>query len=390
MPFTMVNIIKTWPSTHGRPLSGEVTLTPDAPFRNGSDWSASSYTGQVSSRGQLSMQVPATDDSGTTPAGVRYRVVEQVPGVYSRPYYIAVSASAGTIDLGTVTRLDGPSSAGRGTDPVTRAELTDALAGVSVGGGGGSYTDEQARDAIGAALVGGSNISVTVDDAGNTITVAATGLYTDEQAQDAVAAALAAGTHSGAAVAYNDGANSLSITATGDLPEFATTAQTAAVGTPANMVGKLTRYDTTAGAIAQTLPAATAGAVFAVGWDAGTNALTLNRAGSDVIGSGSTTTVTVPLVGEVLTYHCTTAGRWRVVGGFRTLASLDARYLALITALTDRVTALEAGGTSPSIYDTSDLAAFALVAGRGRARAIASSTGVRTKAQLGLVSVLGS
>lgn len=37
------------------------------------------------------------------------------------------------------------------------------------------YSDEQARDAIGAALVEGANISITVDDAGNTITIAADG-----------------------------------------------------------------------------------------------------------------------------------------------------------------------------------------------------------------------
>jgi lysophospholipase L1-like esterase len=113
-----------------------------------------------------------------------------------------------------------------------------------------------------------------------------------------------------------------------DLPEFATTAQTAVVGTPANMVGKLTRYDTTAGVISQTLPAATPGRVFAVGWDAGANALTLIAAGSDVIGSGSATTASLPFAGAIRTYHCTTAGRWRLVGGNDSTTALDARYAA--------------------------------------------------------------
>jgi glycerophosphoryl diester phosphodiesterase len=182
--------------------------------------------------------------------------------------------------------------------------------------------------------------------------------YTDEQAQDAVAAALAAGTHSGAAVAYNDGANSLSITATGDLPEFATSAQTAPV-TASAMVGKITRYDTSAGTISQTLPAATAGRVFAIGWDAGTNALTLAAAGSDVVGSGSSTTVTVPLVGEVLTYHCTTAGRWRVVSGFKTQASLDARFApaaARVAALPSPLVIAHRGGSN--IFPENTLAAL--------------------------------
>lgn len=37
------------------------------------------------------------------------------------------------------------------------------------------YTDEQARDAIGTALVAGSNVTITVNDAGDTITIAASG-----------------------------------------------------------------------------------------------------------------------------------------------------------------------------------------------------------------------
>jgi hypothetical protein len=42
-------------------------------------------------------------------------------------------------------------------------------------GEGGGYTDEQARDAIGAALVAGSGISINVNDGADSITIAATG-----------------------------------------------------------------------------------------------------------------------------------------------------------------------------------------------------------------------
>lgn len=149
-----------------------------------------------------------------------------------------------------------------------------------------------------------------------------------EQAQDATAAMIAAGTQTGITFSYNDAGNALSatVTVTGDLAEFSSSAQTAAVGTPTTMVGKLTRYDTTSAPITQPFPAALAGAVVSIGWDAGTNALTLTAAGADVFGSGSTTSVVVPAVGEVITYHCTNAGRWRVVSGFKTQTSLDARY----------------------------------------------------------------
>jgi len=96
------------------------------------------------------------------------------------------------------------------------------------------------------------------------------------------------------------------------LPEASPVALTAAVATPANLLGVTTRFDTTAAAITQTLPVATAGAILACGWDAGTNALTLIAAGTDVIGAGAgVASLTVSLPGEWGVLHCTTAGRWR-------------------------------------------------------------------------------
>jgi hypothetical protein len=52
---------------------------------------------------------------------------------------------------------------------------------------------ERIRDVIGATLTAGANISITVDDAGDHISIAVTGLttYSDEQAQDAVGMILA-------------------------------------------------------------------------------------------------------------------------------------------------------------------------------------------------------
>jgi hypothetical protein len=116
-----------------------------------------------------------------------------------------------------------------------------------------------------------------------------------------------------------------------ELPEYATSAQTAAQ-TATAILSKLVRFDTTAGTINQTLPAATAGRVLAIGWDAGANALTYTAAGSDVIGSGSATTGTVLVAGEIVVLHCTNAGRWRVSGGFKSTTGLDARYAALTHA----------------------------------------------------------
>jgi len=175
--------------------------------------------------------------------------------------------------------------------------------------------------------------------------------------------------------------------AAGNLPEFSPSAQTAAV-TPANMVGKITRFDTTGGAIPQTLPAATVGAVLAIGWDAGTAALTINRAGSDVIGSGSVTSFVVPLAGEVLTYHCTTAGRWRSVSGLKPQTSLDARYV-LATSKTPYTAAYAATmvldptlGDRPTTVATGDISASVsatgIVAGQMILWTVQASGGART------------
>lgn len=58
----------------------------------------------------------------------------------------------------------------------TNGDVLTTVAGESAWAAAGSgYTDEQARDAIGAALVPGTGISIAVNDAGDTITVAATG-----------------------------------------------------------------------------------------------------------------------------------------------------------------------------------------------------------------------
>lgn len=78
-------------------------------------------------------------------------------------------------------------------------------------GGGGTYTDEQVRDVVGAALVPGSGATVTVNDAGDTITIAAD----PEFIRDTVGTALIAG--SGVTVTVNDAGDTITIAAD---PEF--------------------------------------------------------------------------------------------------------------------------------------------------------------------------
>jgi hypothetical protein len=75
---------------------------------------------------------------------------------------------------------------------------------------------ELIRDTVGSALVAGSGATITVDDAGDKITIAATGggsSYTDEQARDAAGAALTAG--AGISIAVDDAGDKITITNTG-------------------------------------------------------------------------------------------------------------------------------------------------------------------------------
>jgi hypothetical protein len=66
---------------------------------------------------------------------------------------------------------------------------------------------ERIRDVIGAALIAGTGVTITVNDAGDTITVAATGTYTDEQAEDAVGNILTDSTSID--FTYDDAANTI-------------------------------------------------------------------------------------------------------------------------------------------------------------------------------------
>jgi hypothetical protein len=183
-----------------------------------------------------------------------------------------------------------------------------------------------------ASLDSGIKVPIAQLPTGSSSSTVAIG--NDSRLSDARTPTLHKTTH---AVGGSDALSPGDIGAAVDLPEFSSSAQTAAVGTPADMLAKLTRFDTTSGAISQPFPAATAGAVLSIGWDAGANALTLTAAGLDVFGSGSTTSVVVPLLGEVITYHCTNAGRWRVTGGFKTQSSLDGRFTQRANNLSDVV-----------------------------------------------------
>jgi hypothetical protein len=82
------------------------------------------------------------------------------------------------------------------------------------GSGGGASAAEDIRDIIGTALVSGNGAIVTVDDAANTITIAAD----PEFIRDTIGSALVAG--SNATITVNDAGNTITIAASGADPEL--------------------------------------------------------------------------------------------------------------------------------------------------------------------------
>lgn len=101
---------------------------------------------------------------------------------------------------------------------------TEVIAGTLLTGGGPlssdvtlnvdtALLDERIRDVIGAAITAGSNVTVTVNDAGDTITIAASSGLDAEAVRDTIGAALVAG--SNVTITVNDGADTITIAATG-------------------------------------------------------------------------------------------------------------------------------------------------------------------------------
>jgi hypothetical protein len=94
-------------------------------------------------------------------------------------YLEGITGSAGPVTATALTmataKILGRTTASTGAIEEITVGTGLTLAGGTLSASGSTYTDEQARDAIGAALVAGTGISVTVNDGADTITIAATG-----------------------------------------------------------------------------------------------------------------------------------------------------------------------------------------------------------------------
>lgn len=106
----------------------------------------------------------------------------------------------------------------------------------------------------------------------------------------------------------------------GELETLTRTASFTAVGQKFYLV------DSSGGAVVVTLPPANvAGQRVAFKWWAGTASVTINRAGSDTIGAAATTAV-MGLPMEIWEFMSSGTGQWNLLGGNKTLTSLDSRF----------------------------------------------------------------
>lgn len=121
---------------------------------------------------------------------------------------VATTTVAGLIEVATQAEVDAGTA---GTLAVTAATLASRLTTFT------GTLPELIRDTIAGALVAGTNITITPNDAGDTITIAASGAggggITTEDAVDATAAALVGG--SNITVTYDDTANTITIAVSG-------------------------------------------------------------------------------------------------------------------------------------------------------------------------------
>lgn len=117
MAFTQIAVTGTYQLADGTAVDGSVTFTPTATMRNGAGESETTVSAAVVAAivgGVMTGSLAATDDTGTTPVGVTYRVEvrsHRHPGLVEGPFWIEVPFDGGAIDLDTVPALDVPPSA---------------------------------------------------------------------------------------------------------------------------------------------------------------------------------------------------------------------------------------------------------------------------------------
>lgn len=110
MGFTQITVSGDRQLPDGSPATGSIVFTPTAAMRNSTaapETTVNAPTTMQILDGAVSGTLAATNDPGTTPTGVTYRVDEHIMGLSTvRTYWLAVAFNGGAIDLDTVTIIE--------------------------------------------------------------------------------------------------------------------------------------------------------------------------------------------------------------------------------------------------------------------------------------------
>lgn len=234
----------------------------------------------VSPQGVVGCPLIANDSASIMPGGTNYVVTESFLGSFINQYTITINSSmAPTVDLSTLTK------------------------GQSSSGGSVSSGVSSVNGRTGAVTLGESDISGLGSDL-------AARLVATNNLADVVTPSVAR-TNLGVQALYT-----------------ATATQTSNYTASA---WQMVPCDASAGSFSVTLPTAPSnGTNVAVKLLAttGTNTVTVTTGGSDVINVPGVTTATLQLASESFELIYNGAGKWFIVGGQKSLASLDGRYLS--------------------------------------------------------------
>lgn len=108
MAFTIVTVTATYKDEQGNLAAGTVSFLATSIMENAGELRVPTLINCTLVNGALKLidgvtavTLPATDDAGTSPAGVTYWVTERIAGTY-RTWLLAVPHTSGTLDLSTV------------------------------------------------------------------------------------------------------------------------------------------------------------------------------------------------------------------------------------------------------------------------------------------------
>ena len=106
MAFTSRTITHTFLNADGTAASGTVAFTLSGRMTNGSTsyMPASKVTATIDGSGDISVSLPANDDTDTAPTGIMWQVTIDVAGAArTEQYFITVpSSGSGDVDLGSL------------------------------------------------------------------------------------------------------------------------------------------------------------------------------------------------------------------------------------------------------------------------------------------------